>query len=711
MDVLLTGNLSAITQELSKQLCIENKLVLAAKNIEEKNLHKKAISFSFAPKDEMFPKLFKSYSFGSVIFLAARGEQKNRQAGNLEELDAVLSLCSEHKVPQVIYVSSSEVYGKAQDIDETTAPEPVNKIGYMLTSAEALCKYYKKTSNLNTVILHVPYLYEDHVTDLLLPRIILQAAQKKNIELPGSPDRQCDFLKDNDLASLIRKIVEGGYKLSEGVINVGTEKPVTFSALADLIKVEFPDSKITYSADEGSVPVPVASEIPRKYYDWLPLNDFSTDFSKIAKSISEEAPQRKSIWTTVKEKAPKYKYLLQGLELVLGFVLMEFLNSVTKASVQFRFIDFRLLYVVILGAVHGMRVGIIAALLACVSCVLSYAGEGMSWQLIFYNVDHWLPFVMYIIGGAVTGYTKDKSENAQKFEREQMQSLEEHYLFLYELYDQTLKNKSQYKDQLVSYRDSFGRIYSITKKLDSIVADSVFREAINVLEDALENQTIAIYRITPDKKFGRLAVSSKGLAETAEGSIQLAQFSTMMGQLKKEEVWFNREMLEGYPVYCAPIFDQENLVALIMIKEASYEQMATYYLNLIKVLSGLVQASLVRAANYTSVIEDKIYIKGTRILKNEKFSEIFTVRRGMKESQFADFKLLRVEDSSDSKEQLSNLIDQGIRKTDVMGEGKDGVIYLILSQAKQGNLELVLKRLETLGVRCTQIEPSESVAI
>lgn len=715
MDVLLTGNLSALTEELSNQLCIENKLILAAKEINKKILPKKAISFSFAPKEDMFSKLFKSYNFDAVVFLAARSEHESKTVGTLEELDVVLNLCCEHKISQVVYISSSEVYSTdgvvAATVYEETKPTSVSNDSYLLALSEDLCRFYKKTRGLNIAILHVPYVYSDKLSDSLFPRLIVQAKQKGKIALPGAREQQCDFVKDKDIAKLVRKIIDEGYTLSEDVIDVGSGKPITFGELSDMLHTEFPQLQISYSADERSVPMPVFSEIPRRYYDWSPLYELTSEFADVAKSIAKDAPKRKSIRTRMEEKAPKYMILLQGLELILGFLLMEFLNSVTGASVQFRFVDFRLLYVVIFGSVHGMRIGIIAAILACVSSVISYAADGLSWQVLVYNVNNWLPFVAYLLAGAITGYTRDKSENTQMFQKKQMDSLEEHYLFLYDLYDQTLKNKNQYKDQIMSYRDSFGRIYSITKRLDTVVADAVFREAINVLEDVLENQTITIYTITADNKFGRLAISSRGVSEMAESSIQLSCFSVMMDQLAKDDVWFNRDMLEGYPAYCAPIYDGDRLVALIMIREVAYTEMAIYYLNFIKVISGLIQASLVRAANYSAAIEDKMYLRGTRILRNDSFSEVFSVRREMKENQLADFQLLRVSNNATDKVQLSNLIDRGIRKSDVAGEGKDGNIYIILSQAKQDGLELVLNRLEALGVYCRQIEPSEFVVV
>lgn len=718
MDVLLTGNLSALTPEFVKQLSVANKVVLVAEDIEDitkKDLPKEAMSFSFSISDAIFDKLFKSYSFGAVIFFANRGEQQKEQnLGNLEDLNRTLRICSEHNIPQVIYVSSSEVYAgipEVGNISEKTKPVPTSDNGYMMAAGESLCRFYKEKNNLNTVILHVPYIYGDNASDTFLTRLLQEAAVKKDIILPGDKEQLCDFIKDTDLAKLIGRIIDEGYHLPEDIINVGSGKPLTYAFLAEILKEQFSDINIAFSGNDSTLPPPVPNESARKYYDWIPLYEMTKELAAIAKTIVAAAPKPKNFWTTIREKAPQYRYVLQGLELILGFLLMEYLNNITETSVMFRFVDFRLLYVIVFGSVHGMFVGIIAAVLACISCIIGYAGQGLGWQVLLYNVNNWLPFVAYLIAGIVTGYTRDKSSQALTYQKEQMQSLEEHYLFLYELYDRTLENKSQYKDQLMSYRESFGRIYTITQKLDNTLSDAVFQEAINVLEDVLDNKTIAIYTVSPDQSYGRLAVCSRSLSDKIANSIKLSDFSVMVDNLFCGDIWYNKDLLEGYPAYCAPVYDQGRLAALIIIHEAEYEKMATYYINLIKVICGLIQASLVRAANYHAAIEDKIYVRGTHILTNEKFTEILSVRNKMKEDQIADFVLLQIEDSSQGLEQLGHLIDQGIRKTDVAGLGKDGTVYLILSQANKDNLAIVQKRLAYLGLRCSEVKSLDSLTV
>ena len=56
-----------------------------------------------------------------------------------------------------------------------------------------------------------------------------------------------------------------------------------------------------------------------------------------------------------------------------------------------------------------------------------------------------------------------------------------------EMYQETLQDKRQYKKQILGSRDSFGKIFDITRKLDVIQPQKLFMETIRVMEDVLEN--------------------------------------------------------------------------------------------------------------------------------------------------------------------------------------------------------------------------------
>ena len=55
------------------------------------------------------------------------------------------------------------------------------------------------------------------------------------------------------------------------------------------------------------------------------------------------------------------------------------------------------------------------------------------------------------------------------------------FLFMREMYQETLSDKRQYKKQILGSRDSFGKIFDITKKLDIILPQELFIETLHVM--------------------------------------------------------------------------------------------------------------------------------------------------------------------------------------------------------------------------------------
>ena len=707
MDLLLTGDLSNLVDEFCKQLSDGNRVVIASKYIEKKNYIKKPAVFPCAPSDPLFSKLFDSYSFDVVIFLAKRGEQTGRETGIIEDLDHCLQLCVKHHVSQVIYVSSGEVYAGNDNIDEHCTPIPTDNSGCILAAGENLMKFNRLKFGLNTIVVHIPYMYGDSVSDSLLADIYARHACKEKYVFHGLPSQQCDFIKDTDLVALIVRLIDEGYELPLGVINVGSGSPISLYQLGELVRKEIPDFDYEFTDIESSVPPHMKVETASKFYSWVAYNKIENQMAATIKRFADISPKRASFLKRFYEKVKKSHIILTILELILGFALMQYLNFLSSTDVQYRYVDFRLLFVVFFGSIYGIRVGMLAVLLAIGSCMLSYFGTNLEWQLLFYNIDNWLPFLIYFAAGVITGYIKDKSVSMLDLEKEQRRTMEERYVFLYELYDQTLKNKRNYQDQLLSYRNSFGRIYNITKRLDNVIPDSVMHEAVVILEELLQNQTISIYTVNQNATYARLWVSSKNIQNTIQNSIKLTSYRLMLSEIKRDGIWCNKELIEGYPAYCAPVFNHEKITALIMINEVRYEQMTTYYYNLIKVLCGLIKDSLIRALNYHHATEDKIFIEGTRIYKYEQFEDLLAAKQKMQGDSVANYELLRIDKRYKDINILYKVIEKWIRSTDIVGQGRDGYIYIILSQVKLENMNLVMNRFIENGISCT---PAKAIA-
>ena len=163
--------------------------------------------------------------------------------------------------------------------------------------------------------------------------------------------------------------------------------------------------------------------------------------------------------------------------------------------------------------------------------------------------------------------------------------------------------------------------------------------------------------------------------------------------------------LQGkYPMYMAGVRKNGELVMLICIQQVSREQMSLYFLNLFKILSGLVETSLLRALEYQKAVEYRQYVKGTHILKTEYFEERLKVQHDMREQKLASYVLLKVEYSEMSLKEADEILRSKVRENDVWGISESKELYLMLVQTDKEALPIILARLKQAGLVCRQID-------
>lgn len=297
-----------------------------------------------------------------------------------------------------------------------------------------------------------------------------------------------------------------------------------------------------------------------------------------------------------------------------------------------------------------------------------------------------------------------KNKDNVQFIKEENNLLQEKFLFTREMYQETIEDKNLYKKQILGSKDSFGKIFDITRKLDVIQPQELYIETIRVLEDVLENKTFGLYTLNRENGYGRLETASAQVQGNYPNSIKLSEYSAAMEELENGNVWANREFLENYPMYMAGVRKNGELVMLICIQQASREQMSLYFLNLFKILSGLVETSLLRALEYQKAVEYRQYVKGTHILKTEYFEERLKVQHDMREQKLASYVLLKVEYSEMSLKEADEILRSKVRENDVWGISESKELYLMLVQTDKEALPIILARLKQAGLVCRQID-------
>ena len=317
---------------------------------------------------------------------------------------------------------------------------------------------------------------------------------------------------------------------------------------------------------------------------------------------------------------------------------------------------------------------------------------------IFYEPTNWLAFVLFFLVGGLCGYIHLKNDDHCKAVEEQSELLQDKLAFTTELYEETLHDKKELKKQIISSKDSFGKILNIARTLNSVVPQHLYLKIVETFEEVLENKSISIYLVKPDSPFGRLQVASRDMLDTTSRSISLDKFAPVIEKLDKGEIWKNTDLNLDYPAYAAGVYNDGKLVLMIFLWHANTDQRSLYYVNLFKVLCDLAQISLLRAYDYSLALYEKQYIPNTRIMNAKYFEECIENYKALSTKKISSFIMLEIESGEHTLEEVDTIISSKIRTTDILGITSDGKLQILFPQATQDDLKYILPRFEGVDI-------------
>jgi len=709
--VLITGDLTSLVHPLVKEyLHAKEKVVLASQSVQKNPEDWEGVTtHSFDPTSDLFAETMSSYHFDAVIFIATREEQcvwgQAKTSGlMLDGLRNALELTLKSKKGRFILISSTEVYGKSEKRSESDPPEPSSINGKMLETAEEYCRLFHEQYGLDINIVRVPYIYGGDHESNMIHALINEGVENQRLSFKGGKETIGNFLHSEDAASFLRKLLDEAYNSDHFVINLVSTDTLTFNEVEKNLHPLLPNVKVSYAEDQVQFTGSAESQIAKQVFDWIALHNFAKEAPALVKEIVAGKKPQKPGLSHLREKFKGMPAVLKWLELIAGAGIMQLLNQFTGTMVEFRFLDFRLLYVILIGSLHGIRFGLYAAFLASLSILYSWYQSGLDWALLLYNVENWLPIALYVVAGSITGYQRDKKENQIAFQNKQFELMDEKYGVLYGVYEDISQIKDQFREQLLGYRDSFGRIFEITQELDTYRDDDVYLKALGVLESLLSNKSVAIYTLDQKSQYARLAVNSSSLNTTISKSLNLTDFPEVTEDISQERVFRNLALLPDYPAYVAPISKDGVAMALVVIWKADFDQYSTYYYNLVKVVTGLIQFSLIRATLFQTANANALFFPGTKILNAQSFREILNIKLQMRNNHIADFKLVKVETDGKNWQDIESTIKKGIRSTDYVGFLEDEGCYILLSQADETNTSFIIDRLKKQGIKCKEVD-------
>ena len=688
-----------------------NRITMAASNMPPGELPDNVHTYKIAPNEPLFGSVTKVGSFDVAVFFIARGEHADKTEGGVSSFQSMLEYCEESDVGQIILVSSGEVFSGLYEnaaISEITPAEPKGSQGLQIKAAEDICYHYWQSAKKKITVVRLPYIYQrkDAVNGDGLMANLFKAVTEGlgKFELPGTPETRCDFLSDLEAARLIWLIIDEGISSESFFVNAGTGNPSAMGDIAGLIGRYFPELVIKYSGDTSDVPPPMRTKVAKSQYGWSALNKLTDDFDEIAGTITA-APVRRFAWvgkavSSVRNFLNSYKGFII-VEFAVATAILQFLTSALRGFSFAYWIDIRLLFVVILSTIHGTIPGIVAGAIAGV--MLFFTMGGTDWRMIVYNPENWIPFALYVIMGVAMGSRADRQKDTLASIENRLELSERTNVYVIDLYSEAVRIKDNYRDQILGYKDNFGRIYSIVKKLNAEMSEYVFSSAIEVLEDALENKTVAIYSISTRGDYARMTVCSKSFSGEPARSMRLHDYRQIMDMVERHDVWFNRDLVPNLPSYCAPVYNDEKLIALVMLWRAEVDQMTLHYSNLFTILTGLIQESLVRAVKFNKLREGTSFFPDTRILLKQPFIEAFNANLALAEQEKAEFGLITVKRKGSDLAAQNGQLESCIRESDVVGEISDKLFGVILKNVSNEDVQTLLGRFKAQKIKAEQV--------
>lgn len=673
--------------------------------------HVQVVAAAEARRDESSPHaswkgllqhLEQAYEFDRVVYLSNYLTPHTDTVGDIELLRSVFRACMGRRV-QLLFVA-----GPAGAEDATDAAEQTGK-GIIARAANDLCRYYAAREGVQTKILRVPFLYTASAAleePFLVP--LFDACSTGSVALQGAQDAAFPLLCAEELAVLIRRIFDS-WDASFETLDVADTFHHTSGEVGDALKALFPGLAVAYG-DSAGYALPV-SDVARVRYGWFQRYDLLRDLSTIQARWDAGRAKKVNPLRAAIDRIQMRSLPIKCLETGVAWVLFEVLEHLFSQSAQLNVLDYRLLYVVLIGTLYGLDFGLVAALLASVGLAASYFTQyGYTFQGLFYEPSNWLPFIAYFVVGAVCGYVQLRNSEAIRVERDQNELVRNRNTFLTQLYHDAIEDKRAYKRQIVGRHDSFGKIFAVTQELDVLNPRDIYRKCCELLVEILENDSVAIYHVSGGA-FARLVAASPAIADDAARSLTLEQLKPILGDGNSSSLWVNRGLIPGLPMFGYAIERDGAPAVLIFVRRAAENQMTLYYQNLFRILCGLVESALGRAFDYEAVARDRRCVAGTCVLKQAAFGQELAAEQALADNKMGSFVLLRVVPGMEPIGELVGAIGSAIRESDAAGLVDGDTLYLLMRQAKACDLPIIRERLSAKQIAVEPVDGEDIVAL
>lgn len=710
MNVLFVGQTEIVGSYLADLLIREGHTACWVTEEPQKELWNKKLKgniYRGAFEAERFSRVLSSHQVDTVVFLTgaaregcARPEQQDRQN---QLLLAVLAALRDYKVERFLYLSSIKAGYGAPDAAE-------------LLAGEFCCEAYHKRYDLPLLILRMGYAYGESLEpDSFVGSAMDRILAGKTVFCPYFPEEWTDVIHGRDAAMAIYELMSLG---KTGTYDLVTGHPLSFQQLYDCLgKAAGLPPRVEWQKKARTAPAEIFCDSRIKTETgWMPYTLLQEKGVQIlAQSVqehrhSQSRSQKRRLSGAVHwvwQHFARRQALRHLAETLLLFGCTLFLLRFGKDISDLKYVDIRLAFVAIVACCFGSEMSAVAVVLASLSYLYSLAVSYVDISYLLYSVDTWIPFVVYMITGAVIGYVVSRRQDKMSELEQQYRMLGEQHQFLKEIQAETVEIKNQLQQQIANSRHSFGDIYRVVEELDQLKPELILIKLIHIFVTLLDCENVAVFRLG-DKanSYARLAACSDSLRGRVHNSLHMEQLPELGKAFASSRLFVNLKLQEGYPDYAAAVNYQGRPYCFIALYGLAPDKFVMYYQDIFRVLTGLVEKNLVRALEYEEEQHEKLYLPGTELLSPAAFADRLRVLQTRQGEAGYQFTLVRLKPLREmSRQQVSERIFGLIRASDYMGLGQNGEYKVILTNTLPQQIREIQRRFIKSGF-AMEVEPA-----
>lgn len=718
MRILVAVNDEFMAKNITKRFSAENDKLyyISGLNLE---LRKGIKVFPSDSSIERIQDIFKTYSPELVIFCNnVKADCKNdlseiQVSEHVKHFFNLYTLADKYKTNRFIYVSSEKVYG-----ENLAKADEEDSLGIESRFAEAhyICEQHIQNSqnhvSQKSLILRISTLYDNDPNDhkSIVDQLILDDECQKQLPKENNLQQAYDFLHTDDFISVL---VEAKDFKENDIVNIGSGKRISVSELDKLISAFLRDKCIDFNSVNVIDGININKAIndykfsPRKHFDKSLKEAIRIKRKNYAERSENPNLKFKSFFINIFKSKP-FKASLDYVENLALFGILLVITNFFQYSNLNSFIDLRIAYIALIGLVFGIKQSSLAAILCIGFVLINYEMDDYGLVTAIYDNNILITVLVFISVAMITGYIKDRHTRRNEELEEESKRLKEQLEYTRSMYNESIAVKDLLQFQVFNVTDSYGRIFSSVEKLNSLHFDKLKTEIIVVAEEVMHNNSIALFMVGRNKRFLRLLSCSNKLTNNIPKSVDIENADEFNKVYHSRKMYLNLSVSkEEAPLMIAPIINENNVIAMLVMYEAPFEMLTLSYKNLFSITSRLISQAIVRAYAYKKAQEDKWYIGESQVLTAESFSQrLVNVQQANKQEQ-GSYVVLWVD--KQSHESLMKDSYKYIREFDYVGMGKYGEMYILLNNISEDDLPNVVHRLKENGIDTTVVKEEYAI--